>query len=370
MVVSAILSRRLGQHSSSSLTSVQREDSAAVGSSKSREHNKLKYNKLQSFRSILASSVTCGKSILHIGIGAALMLLAFPPVNEEKLLHLRHQSFLDREEEAIENAFEDTAMNDAGWNSIHVYYGSDNLRGNPKSQCGQDKIVSRLLKGQRNGYFLDLAANDATYLSNTYLLEKDLGWRGLCVEPNPTYWPRLAQRKGCTVVAAVVGDAIGEEVQFVMHENARAASGGIVDGDRFDNKQERPKTSAKPMKLFTTTLADILARFDVPTTIDYFSLDVEGAEYFIMKNFPFDRYTVKLFTIERPKQELIDLLYNHGYEYLAANNEYGMETLWAHESIMTKMNITVIEEEKWLFNITTKYLQIDGSKKPTVIWKE
>lgn len=124
------------------------------------------------------------------------------------------------------------------------------------------------------------------------------------------------------------------------------------------------------MKLFTTTSADILARFDVPTTIDYFSLDVEGAEYFIMKNFPFDRYTVKLFTIERPKQELIDLLYNYGYEYLAANNEYGMETLWAHESIMTKMNVTVIEEEKWLYNITTKYLQIDGSKKPTVIWKE
>lgn len=154
------------------------------------------------------------------------MLLAFPPVIEEKLLHLRHQSFLDREEEVIENAFEDTAINDAGWNSIHVYYGSDKyLGGKPKSQCGQDKIVSRLLKDQQHGYFLDLAANDATYLSNTYLLEKDLGWRGLCVEPNPTYWPRLAQRKGCTVVAAVVGDTIGEEVQFVMHENARAASG-------------------------------------------------------------------------------------------------------------------------------------------------
>lgn len=308
------------------------------------------------------------------------MLLAIP-MADKKLLHLRHQTksssqaqahlhAADVEDKAIENTFKDTVKND-GWNSIHVYYGSDKyLGGTPKSQCGQDKIVSGLLKGQKHGYFLDLAANDATKLSNTYYLEKNLGWRGLCVEPNPTYWPRLAQRKGCTVVAAVVGDTIGEEVQFVMHANARAASGGIVDGDRFDNKQENPKSGAKPTKLFTTTLAEIFTRFDVPTKIDYFSLDVEGAEYFVMKNFPFDRYMVQLLTIERPKQELIDLLYEHGYEYLAANNEYGMETLWAHKSMMAKMDVTVIEEEKWLYKETTKYLQIDGSTKPIVIWKD
>ena len=36
----------------------------------------------------------------------------------------------------------------------------------------------------------------------------------------------------------------------------------------------------------TTTIANLLARFDVPSTIDYLSLDVEGAEEMIMQGAP------------------------------------------------------------------------------------
>lgn len=98
---------------------------------------------------------------------------------------------------------------------------------------------------------------------------------------------------------------------------------------------------------------------------------MEGAEYFVMKDFPFAGYTIQVLTIERPKQELVDLLYEKGYRYLAANNEYGMETLWVHSSVESNFDTSIIETEKWIRG-TTKYLQVGASSadKPTVIWKD
>jgi len=261
---------------------------------------------------------------------------------------------------------------DNGWNSIGVYYGSDKYLGGEKdrSQCGQDNIVKGLHSQRRGGFFLDLAANDATDLSNTYRLEQELDWHGLCFEPDSYFWPRLALRK-CKVVAVVVGATIGEEVDFIMPGKKRKGSGGISSNE-FDNKPGRPKAqNTKPVKLFTTTLLDVFQRYDVPRTINYLSLDIEGAEYFVMKNFPFGQYKIEVMTVERPKQSLVDLFYEKGYQYLAANNEYGMETLWVHNSVAPQLDMSIIQKEKWITG-TTKYLRVeqDSSKKPTVIYHQ
>jgi hypothetical protein len=72
------------------------------------------------------------------------------------------------------------------------------------SQARQDELVIALLRNKTDGYFIDLAANDATELSNTYALEKYHGWNGICIEPNPTYWHNLTYRK-CMTIGAVVG---------------------------------------------------------------------------------------------------------------------------------------------------------------------
>jgi hypothetical protein len=74
-----------------------------------------------------------------------------------------------------------------------------------------------------SGYFLDLAANDAAFHSNTLMLERDHGWSGLCIEPNPTYWRGLTRRK-CTVVGAATGAADDELVRF----NGHGGVGGAV----------------------------------------------------------------------------------------------------------------------------------------------
>merc|ERR1719433_2070174 len=78
------------------------------------------------------------------------------------------------------------ALAPTGWGQILVPIapGDEVLgsRGESHSQVGQDMLVQSLLRCKRNGFFVDLAANDAVKLSNTLMLERDFQWNGICVE--------------------------------------------------------------------------------------------------------------------------------------------------------------------------------------------
>src|SRR4051794_39511467 len=65
------------------------------------------------------------------------------------------------------------------------------------SQYGQDLFVLDLLRGQRDGFFLDSGASDGVHFNNTLLLERAFGWRGICIEPNDLFFRSLrAERTG------------------------------------------------------------------------------------------------------------------------------------------------------------------------------
>lgn len=108
-----------------------------------------------------------------------------------------------------------------GWNPIYVYYGETNrLDDHGKQFHGQllqDELVIRLLDYKRNGYFIDLAANEAVGLSNTFALERDYDWNGLCIEPNPDYWYGLSFCK-CQTVGAMVCKTDDKEVTVVFNK--------------------------------------------------------------------------------------------------------------------------------------------------------
>lgn len=48
-----------------------------------------------------------------------------------------------------------------------------------KSQLGQDRFVWKLLDGKAGGTFFDIGAGHPEKISNTVVLERELGWRGL-----------------------------------------------------------------------------------------------------------------------------------------------------------------------------------------------
>jgi hypothetical protein len=263
-----------------------------------------------------------------------------------------------------------SVFSDRGWKDVHVFFGDTThlydsssiprpyLEANQWfSQYRQDELVIALLHGKRNGYFIDLAANDPVRISNTYALETHFRWRGLCVEPNPVYWAGLSYRK-CDVVAAIVGARAMEEVMF-RFPREKAPQGGIL-GEQFDNKKDSWK-EGHPR--FTVTLLDIFEKFRVPSVIDYISLDVEGAEDLIMSSFPFSQYRFNLMSVERPSVSLVNLLTLNGYELLKTMRN--VDTLWAHQSIANSLDKTALSR---IDTQTYKYRENTG--KPRIAPEE
>ena len=63
------------------------------------------------------------------------------------------------------------------------------------SQIGQDLNVLQFYNHKKNGYFIEVGANNGIYLSNTYLLEKKYNWKGICIEPHPIEYEKLIKNR-------------------------------------------------------------------------------------------------------------------------------------------------------------------------------
>ena len=230
-----------------------------------------------------------------------------------------------------------------GWKSIQVFYGQLQEPKNKNrifySQAKQDQIVLGLLHHKRDGFFVDLAANDAKRISNTYALERAYGWNGVCIEPNPEYWFDHARYRQCQLVAAIVGDQRMDEIIF----NYRGVYGGIKK-EGMDNANDALDARGLPLPAYTVPLQELLERTQTPRIIDYLSLDVEGAEYYVMQHFPFASYQIKIMTVERPKDDLKRHLEAHGFQMMAQISKFG-ETLWVHTNFLNSLDLSVLKPE-------------------------
>lgn len=186
------------------------------------------------------------------------------------------------------------------------------------SQKGQIRFVLEVVFNYaknglyRDGYFVDLAAAHPTQISNTFFLEKWLGWRGVLIDANPSFARLLRDNRVSQVFECAVASTNGAFVDFRV-DNGEL--GGIV-GDAFDNNlafRAKELKKAKILQVQTRTLESILDEAKAPRLIDYLSLDVEGAELEVLKNFNFSKYRFKCMTVERPPLELDLLLDRHGY---------------------------------------------------------
>ncbi|MCT4351746.1 FkbM family methyltransferase [Streptomyces sp. Je 1-79] len=168
------------------------------------------------------------------------------------------------------------------------------------SQYGQDLFVLQALNGQRGGFFLDSGASDGVDASNTRLLETSYGWSGICVEPNPRLYADLVRNRRCHTVNCCLYDRPGE-VDFVE----AGTVGGILDeyhpallacARRLlgTDPDRPPPTVRRPAR----TVRSVLREYGAPPVVDYWSLDIEGAELNVLKSFPFDEYDVRVLTVE------------------------------------------------------------------------
>lgn len=133
-----------------------------------------------------------------------------------------------------------------------------------------DEFGARLLDFKRDGTFVDIGSAHPRESNNSHFLETQLGWRGLCVELDKTHAGTYGDRKNCTF----------------LNEDA--------------TKVDYAKT---------------FAEMDMPSSIDYLSIDVDGPYVEVAQVLPHDMYRFKVIGIEHDA-------YLHGDKYRVPEREF------------------------------------------------
>jgi FkbM family methyltransferase len=200
-----------------------------------------------------------------------------------------------------------------------------------KSQLGQDLNVLKNTNFKKGGFFVDIGASDGISLSNTYLLEKDYDWHGICVEPILHDFLNLEKcRNNSICVNKAVYSTSNVKMKFAI-KNFNMCSGLVetmdnqvtIDNTLYDRSVNNDLKEI--VDVYTITLNDLLERNNAPKYIDYLSLDTEGSEFEILKSVDLKKYKFGIIDVEHnfvePRRTQIRyLLENNGYKFNKENN--------------------------------------------------
>ena len=166
-----------------------------------------------------------------------------------------------------------------------------------RHDLGNDRwIVEHVFPGKRNGYFIEAGVTNGVNGSGTYVLEKELGWNGICVEPQPAHHEYLAKSRSTAIDHRALWSRSGEAVEFTCFTEKRGRS-GITSVNK--NIAKLRDEAIETVTVETVSLIDLLMQHNAPKIVDYICLDVEGAENSIMGAFPFHGpYTILAISIE------------------------------------------------------------------------
>lgn len=190
------------------------------------------------------------------------------------------------------------------------------------SQSGQDAFVLSYFKNKRNGTFIDIGANDGVTLSNTYYLEKELGWKGICFEPIPVIFEKLNKNRNCIKIMAGVAHINGIQEFTFVDGPSHMLSGISKEYDprhinRIEHEIRTYGGNIEKIQIECVILNEILEQYKI-YDIDYLSLDTEGNEFKILKTIDFNKFNIKVMTIENNYNDKnqSDYIISKGYKFM------------------------------------------------------
>lgn len=177
------------------------------------------------------------------------------------------------------------------------------------SHSNEEVIIRDFFQDRRDGFFVDIGCSHPRRNSNTYYLEKHLGWTGIGVDGLPNYakgWAKV--RPESTFLNFLVTDESGTEKTFYQ-----VPEWGLSTAEEDVAKHLKV---VKEIEVPTRTLDDILEAQKVEH-IDLLSIDVEGHYEEVLGGFDLERWRPELVCIEEQGPFAVPWFRARGYEPIA-----------------------------------------------------
>jgi len=182
------------------------------------------------------------------------------------------------------------------------------------SQRGEDILINKFFSAKKNGYYIDIGANDPWVLSNTGFFYKR-GWRGITVEPNKALWNILMNERPNDIhVYGLIEKYKGKKKFYIFDPHTLSTSSQSVAMSYI--KQGYKLVSSDKVQAYT--LADIFSMVPKNKQVDILSIDTEGNELAILKSNDFSMFRPLIICIETLRHDV-----NNRYEkYNLAIEQY------------------------------------------------
>ena len=182
------------------------------------------------------------------------------------------------------------------------------------SQFDIDLYLYQIFNKKSQGFFIEAGANDGFNQNNTYLLEKELKWNGLLIEPNIHAYKNCKKIRNCIIenCALVSFDYKDEYIEGDF--NQASFEGSMMGGCS--------KIHTKSCKAKAEKLSNLLVKYNI-NKVDFLSIDVEGYEIEALMGLDFNIHSPSYILYE--DHEHRNIKYSERFEDFFANRNYSLE---------------------------------------------
>ena len=168
-------------------------------------------------------------------------------------------------------------------------------------QTIQTKKIEKFIN-YRDGYYVELGANDGINQSNTFYFEKK-NWKGILIEPFKNNYLECKKNisfKYKFYKLACVSKRIKKKIKLFYANLLTTSNINKTNIKKISNEGLHLDKNIRSKYFYsgTKTLNEILISSNAPKNIDLLSLDVEGTELNVLKGINFNKYKFKFMLIE------------------------------------------------------------------------
>jgi FkbM family methyltransferase len=181
------------------------------------------------------------------------------------------------------------------------------------SQIGQDIFIDILNSKKEKGFFIEIGVGDGVNISNTYFLEKIRNWNGVLCEPDKSSHSSISANRKATLCKDALFNKAGTIDFYSIDGNTELST---INMTKDMNSSMRKNYSKYEVN--TLTFGEFAIKYNIPTSIDFISLDTEGTELEILSTIDFSKYQIGAFCIEHNnledrKSKLKEIMFSNGY---------------------------------------------------------
>jgi FkbM family methyltransferase len=172
------------------------------------------------------------------------------------------------------------------------------------SQDGQDKYLeTAIFKGFKNGIYVDVGAHDGISINNTLYFQNNNNWTGINIEPIKTVFDKLVINRPNNINLNCAVCNNDGETDFLCNIGYTEMISGIKDTfddrhwQRLQYENGQMGSTTEIIKVNTKKLETIFDENNI-SRVNYLSIDVEGAEFEVIKSINFDKVFIDVIGFE------------------------------------------------------------------------